>query len=165
MKLDIRILSLLLISLVGLVFAKDQLQNMVTGAPLHSTVDIVATPPVHVCHCVPTEHLLLKFCVKNYNKQFPQAGVPENNDTEGLPENVLQAIKMLANDILFVAQDGIAIVPTLNIHGNLFLPMFKVSDFKLCKEILHNVDVTTTLSAEELYQQWSDALKDMKSAQ
>lgn len=156
MKLNLKIIALLLVGLVGFVCIK----NYVFTAK--STK--LAKASSHKCACGPTEHWFHKSCVKNYNKQFVDAGLPENNDTEGLSVNVLRAIEMLAQDIAFVAQDGTAIVPTLNAQGNLLLPMFKNADYVACKEILRKVDVTTTLSAEELYQQWSAALQNMKSA-
>lgn len=126
---------------------------------------VVAAPIVNNCVCVATEHWFYKSCVKLYNKQFPGTDLPENNNTEDLPENVLQAIEMLAADMLFVDAHGNAIVPQLSARGNLLLPMSKNSDYKLCKEILHHVDVTTTLTAQELYAQCKVALHAMKSSQ
>ncbi len=165
MKFNIKVLSLLLISFVGFICATTDLSNVTSSISLSSTQQTVVTPTVHKCACGPTEHWFHKSCVKNYNKQFPDAGLLENNDTEGLTENLVKAIEMLASDIDFVAQDGTVIVPVLNAHGKLLLPMFKNLDYKLCKDILRNVDVQTTLTAQELYQQWSAQLKDMKSAQ
>ncbi len=157
MKLYTKVLSLILVlSSVAPVWAHEQEQ-----APVVATMPSAVSP----CHCVPTEHWFHKTCVKNYNKQFPQADLPENNDTEGLPANVLQAIEMLASDIAFVAQDGTAIIPVLNAKGKLILPMSKNADYVLCKTILHNVDVTTTLTAQELYEQWTQALYVARSAQ
>ncbi|MDP3788457.1 MAG: hypothetical protein Q8Q60_04060 [Candidatus Chromulinivorax sp.] len=157
MKLHTKIFSLVIVlSAIMFVFA-SQIRKA-------TSVHVVAQP-VHKCWCGPTEHWFHKTCVKNYNKQFPQAGLSEDNDTESLPINILQAIEMLANDMVFVMQDGTPIIPQLHANGNLLLPMFKNVDYVLCKKILHDVDVTTILTAQELYEQWVAMLQVMQSAQ
>ena len=161
MKFTIKLLNVLFLSLSLL--AQDPVENRLT-VEQNVTIE-VAVPHVHTCSCGPTEHWFHKACVKNYNKQFLQAGLSENFDTEGLPANILQAIEMLAQDISFVTQDGMAIAPELNAKSKLVLKMGKNQDYVLCKQILKQVDLQTTLTAEELYQQWSDALLAMKSAQ
>lgn len=127
--------------------------------------NVVEVQQVKKCSCGPTEHWFYKACVKNYNKQFIDACLPENNDTEGLATNVLQAIELLAADMLFVDENGTLIIPALNAKGNLMLSMSKNNDYMLCKQILRDVDISTTLTAQELYYQWSQALKLMKSTQ
>ena len=117
------------------------------------------------CACGPTEHWLYKVCVQNYMLQFPDAGLQVNYDSEGLSENIVQAIAMIAADLQFVDADGQLLVPTLSAKGNLLVPMSKNADFKLIKSILHEVDVTTTLSAQELYEAWTLQLQAMKTAQ
>ncbi|MBV8660955.1 MAG: hypothetical protein JO129_02320 [Candidatus Dependentiae bacterium] len=149
------IVSVLLMTNADYFFAKDD---------AHQVQTLIA-PVVNNCVCVPTEHWFYKSCVKLYNKQFVGADLPENNNTEDLPVNVLQAIEMLAADILFIDANGNVIVPELSARGNLILPMSRNVDYKLCKNILHNVDVSTTLTAEELYAQWKIELNSMKSAQ
>ncbi len=144
------------------IFAQAQQNNLTT--PSNLTIEVVA-PQVHACACGPTEHWFHKACVKNYNKQFPQAGLAENFDTEGLSVNILQAIEMLAQDINFIAQDGTTIVPELNAKGKLILKLSNNQNYVLCKQILKSVDLKTTLTADELYQQWSIALVAMKFAQ
>lgn len=135
----------------------------VTFATVDSDKENQVISSVKKCECGPTEHCFFKACVKRYNKQFAGAGLLENNDTEGLSENILKAIELFAQDLLFVDGNGIRITPEFNAKGNLFLPMIKNPDFILCKQILRNVDVSTTLTAQELYQQWSEQLKLMKS--
>jgi hypothetical protein len=157
------IFGLILVASVIFLVAGDSQQNNLT-LESNATIEVVV-PQVHACACGPTEHWFHKACVKNYNKHFPQAGLPENFDTEGLSANVLQAIEMLAQDISFIAQDGTAIVPELNAKGKLILKMLNNPDYVLCKQILKLVDLQTTLTAQELYQQWSDSLHAMKSAQ
>ena len=127
----------------------------------NSTETVVQTP-AHKCECGPTEHWFYKSCVKNYNKQFPDAHLEENNDTEGLSENVLQAIEMFALDIQFVDENNSPIQLELNKQGNLFLPLFKNPKFMLGKKVLRNVDVSTTLPAQNLYKQWTTQLNDLK---
>ena len=161
MKFNTIVLSLLLVSVVTIADDKNVTTLVET---LSSAVETVVAPVAHKCECGPTEHWFFKACVQNYIAQFPLAGLIANNDTEGLSENLVQAINMLAKNIAYVDQDGKAITPELNLKGGLFLPMIKSLDFRLCKEILRNVDVATTLTAQELYQQWSDQLKTMKFA-
>jgi len=163
MNFTIKLLNVLLLSFS--IFAQDPAQTTQATEIEQSVTTEVAAPHVHTCSCGPTEHWFHKACVKNYNKLFPLVGLPENFDTEGLSTNILQAIEMLAQDICFVAQDGMAIVPELNAKGKLVLKMGKNQDYVLCKEILKQVDVQSTLTAQELYQEWSDILRDMKSAQ
>ena len=106
------------------IFAQDPAQTTQATEIEQSVTTEVAAPHVHTCSCGPTEHWFHKACVKNYNKLFPLVGLPENFDTEGLSTNILQAIEMLAQDICFVAQDGMAIVPELNAKGKLVLKVF-----------------------------------------
>jgi len=155
--------GLILVASAIFMIAQDSQQD-ITEVQQNVAIEVV-TPQVHACACGPTEHWFHKACVKNYNKQFPQAGLPENFDTEGLSANILQAIEMLAQDMSFVAQDGTAIVPELNAKGKLILKLSNNQNYALCKQILKQVDLQTTLTAEQLYQQWSDALVAMKSAQ
>ena len=117
---------------------------------------------VKKCECGPTEHWFYKACVKNYNKQFPEAKLEEDFDTEGLSENILQAIDRFSIDIQFVDENNIPLELELNTKGNSYLPLFKNPDFKLYKQVLKTVDETTTLSAQELYQQWSIQLNELK---
>jgi len=142
--------------------AHDSVQES-TETELNVTAHTTVISHVHACACGPTEHWFHKACIKNYNKQFPYAGLSENYDTEGLSANILEAIEMLAQDITFVAQDGTAIVPELNAKDKLVLKLSKNQNYVLCKEILKQVDVQITLSAQELYQQWSELLQSMKS--
>ncbi len=160
MKSHVIILSMLFFSLTFV--AHDSAQSR-TEAESSVTAHTTPTSHVHACACGPIEHWFHKACVKNYNKQFSEAGLSENYDTEGLSVNLLEAIEMLAEDITFIAQDGTVMVPELNAKGKLILKMSKNEDYILCKQILKQVDTQTTLSAEELYQQWSNALQSMKS--
>ena len=144
--------------LIAHVHNQEVLVSVDTGA-------IVATTVAHTCSCGAAEHVFLKSCIKLYNKQFPDLALPENNDTEGLSENILQAIDMLAQQISFVTKKGKLIVPKLNDGGCRYLPMIKNPDYKLCKAILHDVDLATTLSAQELYAQWMIQLSELKIAQ
>ena len=130
-----------------------------------NVVNPIVTEIAQTCSCGPAEHFLLKCCIKNYKQQFPDVALPENNHTEGLSENIVQAIAMIAADLQFVDADGQLLVPTLSAKGNLLVPMSKNADFKLIKSILHEVDVTTTLSAQELYEAWTLQLQAMKTAQ
>lgn len=116
------------------------------------------------CVCGPTEHWFFKACVKNYNKMF-DAGLTENYDAEGLSENLQQAIEMLAAQMQFITADGQPLIPAINAQGKLHLPMGKNPDFMLCKKILRQVDVTTTLSAQELFDSWMQQLVTLKSAE
>ena len=163
MKFIIKLLNVLFLSFS--VFAQDPAQTTQATQVEHNVTTEVVAPHVHTCSCGPTEHWFHKACVKNYNKLFSQVGLSENFDTEGLSANILQAIEMLAQDMSFVAQDGMAIVPELNANGKLVLKMAKNQDYVLCKQILKQVDLQTTFTAQELYQQWSDTLRNMKSAQ
>ena len=155
MKFNKTIISFLLV--IGIVltgFAIITISN--------STTESTAQAAVTKCECGPTEHWFYKSCVKNYNKQFPDAKLEEDFDTEGLSENILQAIELFAADVQFVDENNIALELELNKKGNLYLPLFKNPDFKLCKQVLRNVDVTTTLSAQDLYQQWTVQLNTLK---
>ena len=165
MKLYNKVLSVVLITAVAVANSQETTQQdiVTTITQVQETVSVVL-PQVHTCACGPMEHWFFKSCVNKYIAQFAHCGLTENNDSEGLPENILQAMKMLVNDIVFMTQDGMPIVPELNAKGKLALPMSKNSDFKLYKEILAQVDVTTTLPAEELYKQWTAAFHAMKSA-
>ncbi|MBP6869830.1 hypothetical protein KBC04_03035 [Candidatus Babeliales bacterium] len=155
MKLNSMVLSLLLVGSL-LVVAHDH----------HEVAEKVQQiVQVTKCSCGPVEHVFYKICVKNYNKLFVDAGLFENNDYEGLSENIVSAIEMLAQTINFVKKNGNVIVPKLNKHGKLYLPLTKNPDYVLCKEILGQVDLSTTLSAEELFQAWLERLEAMKSAQ
>lgn len=158
MKLYTKIVSLLVVAHSTAVVVADNQQEL-------SQAPVAVTLPASACHCGPTEHWFYKACVKNYNKQFSDACLPENYDTEGLPANILQAIEMLALDMQFVAQDGTAIVPTLSAKGNVILSMSKNPDYVICKQILHNLDTTTTLPAEQLYQAWVVMLHAAKIGQ
>ena len=169
MKLYTKVLNILLISAFAIAHShnQDQAQQEIAATiiEISSTVEPVIAPQAHKCACGPMEHWFLKSCVNKYIAQFSGCGLLENNDSEGLSENILQAIAMLVNDIEFVDKDGMPIIPELNAKGKLSLSMGKNKDFKLCKEILSHVDMTTTLTAKELYQQWTEALESMKSAQ
>ena len=158
MKLQKKLSLIAILSISQLFFADDHQQN------LEESVTVV-TKVTHTCSCGPAEHFFLKSCIKLYNKQFPDLALPEYNDTEGLSENVLQAIEMLAQQISFVTKKGNLIVPKLNDAGSRYLPMIQNPDYKLCKMILHEVDITTTLSAQELYEQWMIQLDEMKASQ
>jgi len=72
---------------------------------------------------------------------------------------------LLNQTVSFVKKNGNPIVPKLNKNGKLFLPLTKNSDYVLCKEILSQVDLSTTLSAEELFQTWLEQLEAMKKVQ
>lgn len=141
-----------------LFFAHDHVQ------PVEESATAVVTV-AHACSCGPAEHWFLKCCIKLYNKQFPDLALPEYNNTEGLSDNILQAIEMLALHISFVTKKGDLIVPKLNDAGSRYLPMIQNPDYKLCKAILHQVDIESTLTAQELYEQWMIQLDAMKAAQ
>jgi len=158
-KINTMIVSLLLLNVAGVTLAADETNN----APVVNSSDVVVQP-VKKCACGPTEHWFYKTTVKKYIAEHSDSGLLENNDTEGLSEEIVTAINMLASDLQFVDDNGAAIAPEMNAKGKLFLPLRKNSDYKLCKEILRDVDVTTTLTAQELYQQWSEALIAMKSS-
>jgi len=153
MKINTIILSLLLVSCgcIGIVWATSQ----------NTSVQVIQ--PVRKCACGPAEHWFYKCCVKRYVEQFPSAGLVVNNDTEGLAENVVRAIEMLAMHMNFVKQDGTALTPELNAKGNLYLPMLKNAEYVLCKDILRHADMTSTLSSDILCQQWLEQLQLMKS--
>jgi len=119
----------------------------------------------HKCECGPTEHWFYKSCVKNYNKKFPHAKLKEDNDTEGLSENILQAIELFAQDIQFVDDNGLPLQLERNTEENLYLPLFKNPEFKLYRQILRPVDTTTTLPAQELYRQWSMQLQSIQKTE
>ena len=150
-----------------------KLQKLVLSVILASSQFVVAddlqqqAPMAQVvkCACGPAEHWLYKVCVQNYMTQCPQAGLNVNHDSEGLPENIVQAIAMIAADLAFVDDAGNLFEPTVSAKGNLLLPMSKNSDYKLVKAIMHEVDVTTTLSAQKLYALWNAQLQSMKTAQ
>lgn len=125
-------------------------------------VTSVITQQAHKCVCGPAEHWLYKSCVKLYNQRFPQANLIENNNSENLPENVIQAIEFLVLDMNFLDAQGNIIAPEVNVRGAIILPMSKSQDYVLCKKILHEFDINTNLSAEELYSIWYDALCSMK---
>ena len=150
---------------IALVFAFAFGQNMVIAHDAHQAPQPVGAVVKSSCHCGPTEHWLYKVCIKNYMAQYPDAGFTINFDTEGLSENLVQAIELFAADLQFLDADGNLIVPTISAKGNLLLPMSKNADYKLVKAILHDVDTTTILSAQELYQVWTALLQVMKSAQ
>lgn len=160
MKINTVIVSLFLLSVIGIASAIDENNNM----SVTNSLDVVVQP-IKKCACGPTEHWFYKSIVKKYIAEHSDSGLLENNDTEGLSENIVEAINLLACDIQFVDDSGVSIVPELNAKGKLFLPLSRNSDYKLCKEILRNVDVATTLTVQELYQQWSKALITMKSSQ
>ena len=69
---------------------------------------------------------------------------------------------MFALDIQFVDENNSPIQLELNKQGNLFLPLFKNPKFMLGKKVLRNVDVSTTLPAQNLYKQWTTQLNDLK---
>lgn len=156
MKLQKKTMVLALLLSAQLSFAHQEIQQTTESA-----VAIVKT----ACHCGPAEHWLYKVCVKNYMAQFSDAGFVVSNDSENLPANIVEAIELLAADIQFIDVDGNLIVPTISAKGNLLLPMSKNADYKLAKAIMHELDTTTTLSAQELYAQWLAQLQVMKSAQ
>ena len=164
MKFNTKILSIALMSAVSLVIAQNNPHTIISSLE-NIITDAVVAPQAHKCVCGPMEHWFFKSCVNAYIAQFPGCGLLENNDSEGLSENILQAMAMFVNDIKFVDKDGMPIIPELNAKGKLSLSMSKNPYFKLCKEILSHVEMTTTLTAEELYQQWTEALESMKSAQ
>lgn len=166
MKLHTKFLSIVLMS-AGIVAHSHDEQNLPTEITQTSaSVDATVTAPhVHTCSCGPTEHWFKKSCVNNYIAQYPNCGLLPKDDTEGLPSNIVEAINLLAADILFVDQDGSLITPHLNAKGKLIISFGKNQDFKLCQNIMHHVDVTTTLTAQELYAQWKQALQVAKAAQ
>ena len=123
--------------------------------------EFTAQIPAKKCECGPAEHWYQKSCIKNYNKQFPDAQLPENNDTEGLLENIVQAIDMLATNIKFIDENGLPLQLELNKKGILHLPLSKNPDFKLFKQILRNVDLATTLTAQDLYEHWNTQLNSV----
>jgi len=143
MKLNKTTLIFLLVSSITLI-----------GIAIVTTYNNNIKSTVKKCECGPTEHWFYKSCVKNYNKQFSDTNLQEDNDTEGLPENVLQAIELFASDIQFIDENSLPLKLELNKMGNMYLPLFKNPNFKLYKQVLRNVDVTTTLTAQELYHQW-----------
>lgn len=155
MKLQ-KIIFVIMLSLNSLSSLAQDLQ-----AIAEQVVTVVKTP----CACGPTEHWFYKVCVKNYVAQYPDAGFIVSDDSEGLSDNLVQAIEMLAADIQFVDSDNNVIVPTVSAKGNLLLPMSKNVAYKLAKAILHQVDTTTTLSAQELYVVWIQQLQAMKAVQ
>ena len=132
---------------------------------LQAIAEQVVTVAKTPCACGPAEHWFYKVCVKNYVAQYPDAGFIVSYDSEGLSDNLVQAIEMLAADMQFVDSDNNVIVPTVSAKGNLLLPMSKNVAYKLAKSILHKVDTTTTLSAQELYAVWIQQLQAMKTAQ
>lgn len=117
---------------------------------------------VKKCSCGPVEHVFYKLCVKRYNKLFPMACLLENNDLEGLSENIVKAIEMFVESMTFLDNNNNQICPELNAKGNLYLPLIKNSDYVLSKKILSQVDLAIDLSAEELCQRWLAQLHDMK---
>jgi len=143
MKLNKTTLIFLLVSSITLI-----------GIAIVTTYNNNIKSTVKKCECGPTEHWFYKSCVKNYNKQFSDTNLQEDNDTEGLPENVLQAIELFASDIQFIDENSLPLKLELNKMGNMYLPLFKNPNFKLYKQVLRNVDVTTSLTAQELYRQW-----------
>lgn len=155
MKLYTKILPLFLVfSAVTSVWAHEKQEESVTMP--------AAVKQAHACHCGPIEHWFHKVCVQRYIAQFPECGLQANYDTEGVAENIIEAINLFAADIIFVAQDGSAIIPELNAKGKLILPLGKNPDVKLCKQILRKVDATTDLPAQVLYQEWTQLLQAMK---
>jgi hypothetical protein len=158
MKLQKRIMVFAVLLSAQLSFAHQEVQQTTEQPAAVATVKAA-------CHCGPAEHWLYKVCVQNYMMQFPDAGFVVSNDSEGLSENVAQAIILFAAEFLFVDGDGKMIVPTVSAKGNLLLPMSKNADYKVAKAIMHELDTTTTLSAQELYAQWSAQLQSIKSAQ
>lgn len=155
MKLQ-KIIFVMMLTLNSLSSLAQDLQ-----AIAEQVVTVAKTP----CACGPAEHWFYKVCVKNYVAQYPDAGFIVSDDSEGLSDNLVQAIEMLAADMQFVDSDNNVIVPTVSAKGNLLLPMSKNVAYKLAKSILHKVDTTTTLSAQELYAVWIQQLQAMKTAQ
>ena len=96
-----------------------------------NVVNPIVTEIAQTCSCGPAEHFLLKCCIKNYKQQFPDVALPENNHTEGLSENIVQAIILLAQKISFVNKKGNLIVPKLSDKGKLYLPMMKNKEYSL----------------------------------
>lgn len=113
---------------------------------------------VSSCACKPIEHWFYKVCVQNYMNEFPEAGLKVSYDTEGLPENVVQAIEILAANINFLDNKGELIVPTISAKGNIVLSMGKNILYKKYKLFLHTVNLESNLSGQELYEEWMSQL-------
>ena len=156
MKLNVIVAGLLLFNGMNFVVAHEGHDH---------AVDSIVASPVKQCSCGPIDHVLSKICVKIYNQQFPQANLPENNDTEGISANIVEAMNLFLADLTFIDIDGNIIAPEMNAKGKLHLKMGKVIGFKLYKKIITAVDLNSTLTAQELYEQWTEALALVKSAQ
>jgi hypothetical protein len=158
MKLQKKIMVLTVLLIAQLSFAHQE-----NHQATEESVTVVTTK-AHACHCRPTEHWLYKVCVQNYMVQFPNAGLKVSQDSEELPANIVQAIAMLAANLNFFDGNGDLILPKIKAE-KVTLPMAKNPTYKLCKMILHDVDTTTTLSAQELYESWLVQLHDMQVSQ
>ncbi|MGZ6250727.1 MAG: hypothetical protein ACXWL2_01750 [Candidatus Chromulinivorax sp.] len=114
------------------------------------------------CSCGPIEHWMYKAAVIVYTEKFANEDLAANYDAEGLPENIVQAVMMLAQTLEFVDEQEQLIIPALNKKGNWHLPMSKDARYMLCKRIIKTVDMQTTLSAQELYDLWMDQLENIQ---
>lgn len=150
MKLQKLVFSVLLLgSIVG---AQDQQQ-----------VEIVKnSKQVKKCACGPTEHWFYACCVTLYNQAHPEAQLIENDDTQGLSQNIINAITMLAKTVVFVDDQGILILPELTAKGNRVIFLSRNAYYKACKALLHELDESTTDAAEDLYDQWMVQLQPLR---
>ncbi len=131
----------------------------------HSAEHTVITEKKHSCSCNIAEHWLYKAAVQKYMQQYADVQLQANTDTQGLSDNLVQAINMLVQDITFIDCDGNLIVPVVNAKGNFILPMNKNAYYKLCKTLVHKIDLDTVLSAQELYDIWVMQLQILQALQ
>ena len=113
---------------------------------------------VKKCACGQVIHVFYNCCVKRYNQEFPDAQLLEKNETQGLSDNVIQALEMLAETVGFCDDHGNLIVPEISAKGNRVIMLSRNSYYKACKALLHDFNERTTLSAQELFQLWIDQL-------
>jgi len=154
MKIFQKILSIILISSSLICFAKEQQEE--SSKIEVSNLDV---PVTYTCPCC----WLYRCTVKRYIQLYPESGLVMQESAVILPEQIMLAIDLLAQDIEFIDVQGNLIVPELSVKGNMVLPMSsKNIDYKAYKEIIDHVDRQTTLTAQELYLLWKDQLEMLK---
>ena len=94
------------------------------------------------CPCGPVEHIFGKNIAKNYAEQHVNSGLIINDDNEGVPTNIIEALIPFGLKTQLIDKTGDAIeAQPIKDSQDRYLPMYQSDDFNLRKSIVATISI------------------------
>jgi len=110
--------------------------------------------------CGRVEHIFSKSIANKYAEQHFNSGLTINNDNEGVPTNIVDAVMRFGHNIQLIDKNGNPIIPQpFKDTQNIVLPMYKSNDFNLRKSIVATIAMNNTSTSDEILQELNNQYK------